>query len=161
MQTFQRFAGCDAAYFSYMSHLGCAQSIEAQCRETLCKSAEQLLVVVDTERRMQTALQQQLVATESEHLLDFGNVLLKCGYEVSLGLVGFAVEVAKTTPRNTDIGNVDIAVNLPRHDRRVIDTLTAQAIGYRCQFGQRSIPERKSLLSRQSLTIESLIEDVV
>ena len=50
---------------------------------------------------------------------------------------------------------------LPRYNRRIIYAFAAQLVSCRCQFGQRSIPKRNSLLTCQSLTIESLIEDVV
>ena len=51
---------------------------------------------------MHTALKQELVATEGEHLIGLAEVLLERGDVVKFGLVGFAVEVAEATTRRME-----------------------------------------------------------
>ena len=100
----------------------------------LFEGAEQLFVIFDAECRVHSALQQELVATESKHLLGFADIFVERSYVVAVGLVGFAVEVAETTPRHADICSVYIAVNLPSHNIGVCDLCCAQAVGLRSQL---------------------------
>ena len=119
-----------------MCHLGCTKGVQTKRRVTLFEGAEQLLVVLDAECGVHTALQKELVATEGEHLVGLAEVLLERGYVVAVGLVGLAVEVAEATPRNTDICGIYVAVYLPGHNLGVGNLCGTQRIGLLRQLVQ-------------------------
>ena len=124
--------------------------------------AEQLFVEVDAELRMQPALQQQLVAAQRKRLCDLFAVLLARGDEGALRIVGLAVEIAELAARDADVGDIDVAVDLPRHDRRVGDRRTPYGVG-RC--GQllhgRAFVERIGFVARERLAPHGLVEYAV
>ena len=124
--------------------------------------AEQLFVEVDAELRMQPALQQQLVAAQRKRLRDLFAVLLARGDEGALRIVGLAVEIAELAARDADVGDIDVAVDLPRPDRRGGDRRTPYGVG-RC--GQllhgRAFVERIGFVARERLAPHGLVEYAV
>jgi len=53
-----------------------------------------------------------LVATIAEHLFDFDYIFVS-GSNKGTTIAGFAVEITKLAPRNANVGNIDIPVDLP------------------------------------------------
>ncbi len=140
-----------------MRHFGCAERMQPQRRIHLLQAAQQLLVEVDAQTRMQPALQQQLVGAQFERTVDLLAILGECGNERPLGLVRLAVEVAEAAARDADIGYVDIAVDLPRDDRLVVDRLAAQHVGRLAELVQRrTVVKHIGLLARQRLALQAL-----
>ena len=83
---------------------------------------------------MKASLQQQLVAAQAERLGNLGVVLLEGGDKGLFGLVGAAMEVAELAPRQADVRDVHVAVDLPGHHLG-IGAPAAQRVGNPAQFG--------------------------
>lgn len=138
MEPFERLAVGEPADAGNVGHFGCTERMEPDLRVVGLERAEQLLVVGDVQFRVQAALQQQLVAAEAERFGDLGVVLFDGRDEGLLGLVRTAMEVAELTPRQADVRDVHVAVDLPRHHFG-IGTPAAQRVGNVAQFGYGSL----------------------
>ena len=97
------------------------------------------LVEVNAQLRMQAALQQQLVAAKLQRTVDLLAVFGQRGDECPVCLVGLAVEIAEPATRDADVGDVDIAVDLPGHHLRVGNHGAAHLVGHERQLLQRSL----------------------
>ena len=78
-----------------VEYFGRAERMQSDLRIARFQLPEQVFVKIDPQFRVQAALQQQLVAAQTERTVDFLAVLLQRGDERPVGLVGFAVEVAE------------------------------------------------------------------
>ena len=116
--------------------LGCAESVQLQRGIKPLELAEQVLVKVDAELGMQSALQQQLVAPQSKRLVDFPHVLVDRRHIGPFPVVRLAVEIAELAARDADVRNIDVAVDLPC-DRAARHVLLPQLPCQRHQFVQR------------------------
>ena len=158
----QRFERRQTADAGDVGHFGRTERMKPDPGEHPFQVAEQLFVEVDAELRMQPALQQQLVAAQRKRLRDLFAVLLARGDEGALRIVGLAVEIAELAARDADVGDIDVAVDLPRHDRRVGDRRTPYGVG-RC--GQllhgRAFVERIGFVARERLAPHGLVEYAV
>ena len=72
---------------------------------------QQLLVPVEFVLGVQAALHQDLVAAQSDRLLDLVEQLL-AGQHVSLFMAGPPIEGAEIADRRADVGVVDVAVDV-------------------------------------------------
>ena len=138
-QAAQGLQGRQAADAGDVRHLGRTQRMQPQRGVERFQVGEKPLVEVNAQLRMQAALQQQLVAAQTERAVDFFAVLLHRGDERPVGLVGFAVEVAELAARNADVGDVDVAVDLPGHHLRVGNHGAAYLVGHERQLLQRGL----------------------
>lgn len=93
--------------------LGRAESVQLQRGIKPLELAEQVLVKVDAELGMQSALQQQLIAPQSKRLVDFPHVLVDRRHIGPFPVVRLAVEIAELAARDADVRNIDVAVDLP------------------------------------------------
>lgn len=155
-QPFQGVERGEAADAGDVRHFGRSEGVQAYLRIEALECREELLVEIDPQLRVQTALQQQLVAAEGEHPLDFLLVFVERGDESPLRLVGFAVEIAEAAARNADVGDVHVAVDLPGHDLRVGRYGTAHAVSRESQLLQGGLfvkPIR--LLRREGITLQT------
>ncbi len=110
---------------------------------------------------METALQQQLVAAQFERACDLRAVFVEGGDVGALLLVGLAVEVAKAAARDADVGDVHVAVDLPRHHAGVGHHASAHLVGCACQQGQRRlVVEPVGLLARERLAAAAFVQYV-
>ncbi len=108
---------------------------------------------------MQAALQQQLVAAQLQHAVDLGAVLVDGGDERALRLVRLAMEIAELAPRDTHVGYIHVAVDLPRHHVRIGHHIAAHLVGHGRQLGQIGpLPQPIRLLARQHGAVARLGE---
>ena len=136
--------------------------MQPQRRVARFQPAEQPFVEVDFQSGVQAALQQQLVAAQTERAVDFFAVLLHRGDERPVGLVGFAVEVAELAARNADVGDVDVAVDLPRHDLRIGNHGAAHLVGHQRQLLQRGfVVEPVGFFARERLPPPAFVVDAL
>ncbi len=144
-----------------MRNLGRAECMQPECGVAPFQFAKEILVKLNAQLRVKSSLYQQLVATQSQRLVDLLAILFDGGYECTLLLVRLAVDVAELATRNADVRYVYVAVDLPRYDRRVVDRLAAQAVGRLGQFGQRRIVKCIGLVAGQRLAVEAFFVKVV
>ena len=140
-----------------MGHLRRSQSVQSHLRIALFQLSEQLLIELYAQIWVHTALQQKLVASELQHSLNLGAILLHRGYKVSLLLVRLAVKVTEQTSRRTYICDIYVTVNLPRYDALICHLLAAQQVGLVSKFPKRSLlVEAQGLLVGQQPAIVRL-----
>src|ERR1700722_11457088 len=105
---------------------------------------------------MVTALQQQLVAAPAKGLFYFLFVSIEIG-DIGIGMARDAIEVTEFTIGDTDIGGIDIAINLPGH-LAVRYLHLPQFVGHLHEFGQRGMREKKySFFYVQKLSFQCLM----
>ncbi len=138
-QAAQGLQGRQAADAGDVRHLGRTQRMQPQRGVERFQVGEKPLVEVDAQLRMQAALQQQLVAAQLQRTVDLLAVLGQRGDECPVCLVGLAVEIAEPATRDADVGDVDIAVDLPGHHLRVGNHGAAHLVGHERQLLQRSL----------------------
>lgn len=113
---------------------------------------EQRFIPRHVKFRVQSTLQQQLVASESQHLLDFAGILLYCGYEYLVALRWGTVKVAESTTRNAAICDIDISVDLPSHDWFGVQFHTAGMCSLHQPSQWSRVPQLASLFNRDALS---------
>ncbi len=69
-------------------------------------------IKAESQFRMVTALQQELVAAPAESLFDLSFVGIDVR-DIGIGVAGDAIEVAEFAVGDTHIGGIDVAVDLP------------------------------------------------
>ena len=80
--------------------------------EFLFDLSECIDVVLESQFRMMTALEQQLIAAVAKGFPDLFPIRGHVG-DIGLGVTGDAVEIAEFTIGDTDVGGIDVSVDLP------------------------------------------------
>src|SRR5687768_16167134 len=93
-------------------HFGWPERVKPDVGKFFFDLAEGLCIKFKSQLRMMTALQKQLVASIFKCLLDLLPVCRHICY-VSFRVSGYAIEIAKLTVGDADIGGVHITVDLP------------------------------------------------
>ena len=120
--------------------------------------AEQLLVVLDPQVRVQPALEQDLVPAQGQRLLDLGRELL-LGQQVPLARRQVAVERAEGALGDADVRVVDVAVDDVGDDALRMEPL-AHGVGEQAQLQQVGLAEeRDPLLPGEPLARQDLLLD--
>ena len=158
-QPSQRFVHRKAADAGDMVDLGGTECVEPDGGVACLEAAEKLLVKADVEPGVEAALQEQLVASQAQGLLDLGVVGFGGG-EVGGAVVGAAVEVAELAARNADIGDVHVAVYLPRDGVGVLHCTAAQGVGQPEELGGRYRPvEMEGFVEGERCPVERFAAD--
>ena len=123
--------------------------------------AEEILVVVDPEVGVMTALHQEPRAADREGLLD---LLVDDGLreEVALAHVArSAVERAEVAVGDADVRVVEVPIDDERHPRRIVQTVP-HLVGDAADLDEVArTQERDGVVVRDPLASERLVEDVV
>ena len=120
--------------------------MEFDVGEFAFQGREERFVPAEVEFRMQTALEQQLVAAEGDGFANLLTVFVKGGDVGAVPVGEAAVEVAEFAATDADVGNVDVAVDLPGDGVAGVE-LAATGVGCGHQFGQRNVvPQREGFV---------------
>jgi hypothetical protein len=105
------------AHFFQLADMGYfwgAQCMQLDIRKLLLDLAKCIGIEIQAQFRMVAALQQQLITAILNGFADFLAVGVHIS-DIGISMARNAVEIAKLTIGNTNIGGIDISIDLPGH----------------------------------------------
>ena len=87
------------------------EAVHIDLGETGLDVAEQLLVPLEFQRRMEATLEEDLIAADRDHLRDLAHQHFAIE-DVALGMLRWPVEGAEIAHRRADVGVVDVAIDV-------------------------------------------------
>ena len=138
LQALQHFAVRQAADTGDVGNFRRTERVESKCRFSFFQLPEESLIPLDAVAGMQPALQQKLVAAECFQLGDFRQIVFERQGISLFRLVGPAVEIAEFAAGKTDVGVVDVAVDLIA-DALLGDVRIAGGLRLSAEFVERCV----------------------
>lgn len=123
--------------FGDMRHFGGAQGMQPDIRELRFDLPERVDIILQPQFGMVSSLEQQLITPVLDRFPDLLPIGVHVG-DVRFRMAGDAVEIAKFTIGDADVGGVDVAIDLPGHFA-MRDLFFAQLIRDMDQVGQRGV----------------------